>query len=550
MLTFHFSYADGKMTVPETLTSGMVGQRVKFVFSSEWNNLQKTAIFRAGAVTRIVTDIEDEAVIPAEVLEIPLRQLYVGVYGISADGSVVIPTVRAEGPQILPGVDPSADPGTDPTLPVWAQLQTEILNTNERITDNTKNTVSAISEIKAMVDDMSYEVVTDEKAQSVSFASTPGKYDIGTQTVQFVNDPNSIFADLACTAGEIYTISGRWTVYHVGVIFLDAAGNIVSTAHANTATEVVSEYKVVIPDGCTRMIVNASVAYPLSIQKIIQKGIRKVKTGIDGAIVVSKGGGGDHTSINEAVQAASDGATILIMPGTYEEQVEAWGKTVHLIGMNRETCILVDHSSHYATPPLEIGSGSVQNMTIIEDHAAPDNSLLSGDDVDGCSWDYERAYAIHVEDYTAEGKNLLIANCKICNTKRAALGMGTYAGQHITIRNCEIWSGVPTRTADVKRGAVYFHNYSLSGVQNAADQRITLIHNDISCDDEMAMCILDAHMDGIHSQLTVDAIQNCIYSAVNGMDNAVVQLKSGALSNDYVKLSGKSYGNSVAILNT
>lgn len=130
MLTFRFSGADGSMVVPETLTSGMVGKEVALEFSSDWDGLSKTAVFTAGNVIRDVAGVTDTAVIPAEVLATPLEQLYVGVYGVSDDGKVT-PTVRAAGPQILPGVDPSGDAGTDPDLPVWAQLQVQIDDLNE-----------------------------------------------------------------------------------------------------------------------------------------------------------------------------------------------------------------------------------------------------------------------------------------------------------------------------------------------------------------------------------------------------------------------------------
>lgn len=125
MLTFRFTGADGRMTEKETLTSGMIGKKVRLEFSRDWDNLTKTAVFMAGSVTRDVVGVTDVAVIPAEVLAVPLRQLYVGVYGVSDDGRVT-PTIRALGPNIEPGMNPSGDEGTDPELPIWAQIQLEI----------------------------------------------------------------------------------------------------------------------------------------------------------------------------------------------------------------------------------------------------------------------------------------------------------------------------------------------------------------------------------------------------------------------------------------
>ena len=142
MLTFRFTGADGIMVQTEILTSGMVGKEVKLEFSRDWEGMSKTAVFRAGTVTRIVTGIKDAAVIPAEVLARPLQRLYVGVYGVSADGSVT-PTIRAEGPDILPGVEPSADRTAEPELPVWAQLDQRLKKLEEPEPDDGTDPFSA-----------------------------------------------------------------------------------------------------------------------------------------------------------------------------------------------------------------------------------------------------------------------------------------------------------------------------------------------------------------------------------------------------------------------
>jgi len=152
LLTFYFSKADGRMTTPETLTAGMVGARVKFEFSHEWDNLNKTAVFYAGGIVRDAAMTDNMAVIPYEVLKIPAAQLYVGVYGVSSDGKTVIPTIRARGPVILPGADPSGDPGQDPELPVWVQLQAETEALGEQMdaledrVDALKGSEGAVSE--------------------------------------------------------------------------------------------------------------------------------------------------------------------------------------------------------------------------------------------------------------------------------------------------------------------------------------------------------------------------------------------------------------------
>lgn len=147
MLTFRFTGAYGEMIVPETLTTGMVGRQVLLMFSPEWEGLSKTVVFSAGSVTKDAVYTGEPVTIPTQVLENPLQTLYVGAYGVSADGTVVIPTVRAKGPEIAPGVDPSGDPGTDPGLEIWAQIQSQIGSLDELDTEEKGNLVAAINDL-------------------------------------------------------------------------------------------------------------------------------------------------------------------------------------------------------------------------------------------------------------------------------------------------------------------------------------------------------------------------------------------------------------------
>ena len=147
MLTFRFSGTCGVMTVPEQLTSGMVGKQLLLEFSPEWDSLRKTVVFSNGSMVQDVVFTGGPVTIPAGVLEKPLKSLWVGVYGVSADGKVVIPTIRAEGPTIQPGVDPSGDITADPDLPVWAQLQAAMGSTEDLQTEARDSLVSAINEL-------------------------------------------------------------------------------------------------------------------------------------------------------------------------------------------------------------------------------------------------------------------------------------------------------------------------------------------------------------------------------------------------------------------
>lgn len=153
MLTFYFSGADGSMIVSDTLTAGMVGRQVLLKFSPEWENLSKTVIFSDGEETRDVVFTGNPVTIPAEVLKYPLRRLAVGALGLGEGGKVVIPTIRALGPEIRPGVEPSGDPGTDPELPVWQQILTLLGDLEDLLTNNRDTLVEAINEALSKASD-------------------------------------------------------------------------------------------------------------------------------------------------------------------------------------------------------------------------------------------------------------------------------------------------------------------------------------------------------------------------------------------------------------
>ncbi len=114
--------AEAEASALGAITGGTVGLPVRFSFDESWEGLTRTAVFRAGSVTRDQVDILDSTTVPWEVLEKVGCRLYVGVYGANGDGSTVIPTVWAEAGEILPGADPTGDESADPTLPVWQQV--------------------------------------------------------------------------------------------------------------------------------------------------------------------------------------------------------------------------------------------------------------------------------------------------------------------------------------------------------------------------------------------------------------------------------------------
>ena len=83
-------------TEKDKLTSGSKGLKVEFVFSDEWDDLEKLAVFKAfDRVETVPIDLDNIAEIPAGVMELDGVLLTVGVYGTNIAGDIVIPTVYA-----------------------------------------------------------------------------------------------------------------------------------------------------------------------------------------------------------------------------------------------------------------------------------------------------------------------------------------------------------------------------------------------------------------------------------------------------------------------
>ena len=124
-----------------TIPAGIVGATVDFRFTDDlWAGLQKTVVFRS-SVTRDVLLTGTVAVVPHETVAKPGDTLYVGVYGVDAENNLVIPTLWTGVGGVRDAADPSGDPGTDPTLPVWAQLDNRMTSLEENLDDAVESSI-------------------------------------------------------------------------------------------------------------------------------------------------------------------------------------------------------------------------------------------------------------------------------------------------------------------------------------------------------------------------------------------------------------------------
>lgn len=112
------------------LTSGMVGLPVTIEYDEGWDGLTKNLVCRCSSGAdhgeyRAILNIGTTAVVAHEVMKAGMF-LYLGIEGFRADGTLVIPTVWVRCGAIEKGANTGEDLSADPTLSVWAQLQTEI----------------------------------------------------------------------------------------------------------------------------------------------------------------------------------------------------------------------------------------------------------------------------------------------------------------------------------------------------------------------------------------------------------------------------------------
>lgn len=124
----------------DPITNGSVGYPVRFEFSPEWEELTKIAVFIGSGIKLEVPLINtDETTIPHEVLADAGGSLLVGVYGATADGTIVMPTLYVRISPINCGAVPSIVSPSAPT-PSWAiQVQEAAENTLSRAAASAKD---------------------------------------------------------------------------------------------------------------------------------------------------------------------------------------------------------------------------------------------------------------------------------------------------------------------------------------------------------------------------------------------------------------------------
>ena len=134
------------------LTSGMVGLPVVISYDDSWDGLTKTLVCRnsMGKTTfdqvYTLANIGSHATVAPEVM-VAHRNLYLGIQGHNADGTLVVPTIWANCGLIQSGAEGNGEESQEATPEVWMQLASQIGTLEELETAEQGNLVSAINEL-------------------------------------------------------------------------------------------------------------------------------------------------------------------------------------------------------------------------------------------------------------------------------------------------------------------------------------------------------------------------------------------------------------------
>ncbi len=131
-------------------------------------------------------------------------------------------------------------------------------------------------------------------------------------------------------------------------------------------------------------------------------------------IVVDKTGGGDFSSIGEAIENASDGDIIFVKSGVYQENLIIENKSISIMGENKEETIIEALNNGHVLRLYNVSSSSISDLTIRK-------AKGTGND------------CIFLEYCT----NVTISNCVIENSQDSD-GISMYRCSNISVRGCDI----------------------------------------------------------------------------------------------------------------
>ena len=245
--------------------------------------------------------------------------------------------------------------------------------------------------------------------------------------------------------------------------------------------------------------------------------------------IVDKAGTGDFTTLTECVKQAKDMSVIYVKNGLYENEiVKAWRKTVFIIGESRDGVIITNSTGEYATPPIEMGTGLLRNLTIY----AKDPGGVTPKN---------KCYALHSESSVYNYFKFELDNCNIISDWRQSWGMGMRGSMVYHAHNVNF------------DGGVYFHDNEHT---DGTVQKIFFDNCNITREDNGAALILQdqqmpsADIDVRFNRCFVKSLQGSeiVFYKWDSSNNKVIHA-TGFADFPTWELNDFSWGNSEATLN-
>ena len=213
--------------------------------------------------------------------------------------------------------------------------------------------------------------------------------------------------------------------------------------------------------------------------------------------VICVGPNKEYTTIQAAVDAASDGDTIIIDTGVYNEAVDMVGKNLHLIGAGRDATIVTYSGDDYYYPPLEAARGLIENMSFITTATQKASGAI------------DTAYCVHI-DYDAEANGFLqFINCYFESPIRPTVGIGLRENYTLNFTNCKFKSST---------FPVYCHEQQAN---NKTGQRLELVDCSIQSTGATAAIHLQESREYSGNVVTV-LMQRCIAKANGVSGNNII----------------------------
>lgn len=177
--------------------------------------------------------------------------------------------------------------------------------------------------------------------------------------------------------------------------------------------------------------------------------------------IISQDGNGDFCTIQEGVNNAKNGDTLIIYPGTYNENVDVMGKSINITGVDKETCIIQCDTASYRKSPLTIAAGKVSNLTIYGMNSGVASSELTAEEIAlintqiaGDSWERQKnysGYAVHIDQNCLYKNEIRFENCRIISENNYCAGIGSRGKCNIAFEGCEF-------IALGSGGCIYLHD--------------------------------------------------------------------------------------------